>query len=54
MRYAYKAVNVPGKELTAADALSRSLVRHSKAHGLEREIEGRSELKLFTLPFPAP
>ncbi|XP_077548224.1 protein NYNRIN-like [Haemaphysalis longicornis] len=44
----------PGKELTAADALSRSPVSHGETNELEREIEGHVGQLLSTLPVSPP
>lgn len=54
MRYTYDISYVPGKDLTAADALSRSPVRQAETTELAEEIQGFVEHVTSSLPVTHP
>lgn len=54
MRYTYDVVYVPGRELTVADALSRSPLPQTESTDLEAEIQGYLRLVASSVPVTSP
>ncbi|KAL1417717.1 hypothetical protein MTO96_026620 [Rhipicephalus appendiculatus] len=54
MRYTYDVVYVPGRDLTVADALSRSPLPQTESTELEAEIQGYVRLVASSVPVTPP